>query len=75
MSLMQAPVGIIILRKSMAREELERKGPPGHLTLPHRRWTATMVARAAIGRVLIALGTRLDPAAGVPAPAASGLRA
>ncbi len=75
MSLMQAPVGIMILHRTMVQEELDRNRHPRRADLPLWRRTPLMTIRTAIGRMLIATGNRLHPSAGMPAPAAPSPRA
>ena len=64
MSLMQAPVGIMILHRAKVQEELERNRHPrvSDLSLPRRQPRI----RTAIGHLLVAAGSRLNPAAGAP---------
>jgi hypothetical protein len=60
MSLMQAPVGIMLMHRTMVQEELDRNRHPRRDDLPRRRQSPLMTLRIAIGRTLIAAGTRLD---------------
>lgn len=63
MSLMQAPVGIMLIHRTAVQEELDRNRHPRRADLPLRRQSPLMTVRALIGRTFIAAGTRLDPAA------------
>jgi hypothetical protein len=63
MSLMQAPVGIMLLHRTMVEEEQDRRRHPRLANGPLRRQTPLMTIRTLIGRILIAAGTRLDPTA------------
>ena len=71
MSLMQAPVGIMLLHSVKVREELERNRHPrvSDLALPRRQ----SGIRSVIGHMLIVAGSRLDPSAGAP-PATPALQ-
>lgn len=59
MSLMQAPVGIMLLHRTMVQEELELNRHPRATSLSLRRQGPMTTFRTAFGRVLIAAGTRL----------------
>jgi hypothetical protein len=56
---MQAPVGIMLLHRTMVQEELDRHRHQGRTDLPRRQAGPLMAIRAGIGRTLIAAGTRL----------------
>lgn len=60
MSLMQAPVGIMLMHRTMVQEELDRNRHPRQAEQSLRR-TPVMTIRAGIGRTLIAAGSRLAP--------------
>lgn len=62
MSLMQSPEATILLHRSMAREEHERNRHPRFTDLS-RPWRQAGL-RTAIGHMLIAAGSRLNPPAG-----------
>ena len=59
MSLMQAPVGIMLMHQTMVQEELDRNRHPRYADLPRQRKSPLMSIRTAIGRTLIAAGYRL----------------
>ncbi len=61
MSLMQAPDESILLHRAMAREEHDRSRHPRATDLPFRPLAPLMTIRTALGRTLIAAGTRLEP--------------
>lgn len=64
------------VHEMMIAEELQRRDPRHHLRFRSGRRRGPMIAmRRVVGRVLIAIGTRLDPAAGGLAPTSVRLSA
>jgi hypothetical protein len=67
---------ITIIHRMMVEQELRRNNPELHPPFRRADRSERLAAvRRVVARGLIALGTRLDPTAGSPAPVASGLRA
>lgn len=66
---------ILLVHKTMVDEELQRHRPERHRGLRDidRPGVVTTIRRVA-ARGLVAVGTRLDPTAGVPESALSGLQ-
>jgi hypothetical protein len=72
---MQAPVGIMLLHRAKVQEEQERNRHPRAADLPIQRHAPMSAVRAALGRTLIAAGTRLAAQHDRPEPAVGRLSA
>jgi hypothetical protein len=67
---------LLLIHRITVDGELQRQQPERHLRFRDiDRSGPLAAARRGIARGFIALGTRLDPTVGAPAPTASGLRA